>query len=80
MLAVVIFDSCAVCVSCRESFWCCCQPGIGPKTSGYSGVATFCKAHTLPVRVELGLTGVLGPTEPSGALLLPQQHRGESTG
>lgn len=63
-------------VLCRESFWCCCQPGIGPKTSGYSGVATFVKAHTLPVRVELGLTGVLGPAaELSGvSLWVPVVH------
>jgi AP endonuclease-2 len=41
---------------CRESFWSCCQPKIGPN-SGYAGVATLCKAGTLPISCEAGLTG-----------------------
>jgi hypothetical protein len=55
-----------------ESFWNCCQPSIGAK-SGYSGVATFCKAGALPVSCEAGLTG--SSADPSGlCCAYPSMH------
>lgn len=62
---------------CRESFWSCCQPKIGPN-SGYAGVATFCKAGTVPISCEAGLTG--SSTATADAAGEPQQKRGPANG